>query len=110
MNLKYMKASLFEITYKKKWTFSRHSNLLRCTCINEYCSYVQIYTDASKSLDNKIGVAFTVPEFHIGKEKDQWWVICLYRGNDCTIISNTVDRRDKTFEISYLFRFMCIIG
>ncbi len=32
MNLKYMKVSLFEITYKKKWTFSRHSNLLRCTC------------------------------------------------------------------------------
>ncbi len=28
MNLKYMKVSLFEIT----WTFSRHSNLLRCTC------------------------------------------------------------------------------
>ncbi len=33
MNLKYMKVSLFEISYKKKWTFSRHSNLLRCTCI-----------------------------------------------------------------------------
>ncbi len=27
-----MKVSLFEITYKKKWTFSRHSNLLKCTC------------------------------------------------------------------------------
>ncbi len=35
MNLKYMKVSLFEISYKKKNTFSRHSNLLRCTCI--YC-------------------------------------------------------------------------
>ncbi len=33
MNLKNMKVSLFEITYKKKLTFSRHSNLLRCTCI-----------------------------------------------------------------------------
>ncbi len=33
MNLKYMKVSLFEISYKKKFTFSRHSNLLRCTCI-----------------------------------------------------------------------------
>ncbi len=32
MNLKYMKVSLFEISYKKKLTFSRHSNLLRC-CI-----------------------------------------------------------------------------
>ncbi len=34
MNLKYMNVSLFEITYKKKITFSRHSNLLRCTCIS----------------------------------------------------------------------------
>ncbi len=34
MDLKYMKVSLFEIAYKKKWTFSRHSNLLRCTCIS----------------------------------------------------------------------------
>ncbi len=33
MNLKYMKVSLFEISYKKKWTFSRHYNLLRCTCM-----------------------------------------------------------------------------
>ncbi len=35
MNLKYMKVSLFEISYKKKWTFSQHSNLLRCTCITK---------------------------------------------------------------------------
>ncbi len=33
MNLKYMKVSLFEISYKKKLTLSRHSNVLRCTCI-----------------------------------------------------------------------------
>ncbi len=33
MNLKYMKVSLFEISYKNKLTFPRHSNLLRCTCI-----------------------------------------------------------------------------
>ncbi len=32
MNLKYKKVSLFEISYKKKITFSQHSNLLRCTC------------------------------------------------------------------------------
>ncbi len=36
MNIKYMKVSLFEISYKKKWTFSRHSNLLRCTCISPH--------------------------------------------------------------------------
>ncbi len=45
MNLKYMKVSLFEITYKKKWTFSWHSNLLRCTCIvrlqNEWLFWAQ---------------------------------------------------------------------
>ncbi len=33
MNLKYMKVSLFEISYKKKNTFSQHSNFLRCTCV-----------------------------------------------------------------------------
>ncbi len=45
MNLKYMKVSLFEITYKKKWTFSRHSNLLRCTCIFMYIyTHIHIYT------------------------------------------------------------------
>ncbi len=38
MNLKYMKVSLFEITCKKKWTFSRHSNSLRCTCILSFFS------------------------------------------------------------------------
>ncbi len=32
-----MKVSLFEITYKKKLTFSRHSNLLRCTCNSFAC-------------------------------------------------------------------------
>ncbi len=44
MNQKYMKVSLFEITYKKKWTFLRHSNLLRCTCTYRvvlYPSYLQ---------------------------------------------------------------------
>ncbi len=37
MNLKYMKVSLFAINYKKKLTFSRHSNSLRCTCILDHC-------------------------------------------------------------------------
>ncbi len=41
MNLKYMKVSLFEISYKKKLytTFLRHSNLLRCTCIRYHCLF-----------------------------------------------------------------------
>lgn len=33
--------------------------------INSYYSYIQIYTDASKSLVDRIGVAFIVPEFNI---------------------------------------------
>ncbi len=41
MNLKYMKVSLFEITYKKKWTFSQHSNSLRCTCRYVYSKFLQ---------------------------------------------------------------------
>ncbi len=39
MNLKYMKVSLFEMLQEKK--NSRHSNLLRCTCI--YILYIYIY-------------------------------------------------------------------
>ncbi len=45
MNLKYMKVSLFEISYKKKNTFSRHSNLLRCTCI--YPSHISKNIEAN---------------------------------------------------------------
>lgn len=39
------------------------------TYIDRYHSYVQIYTDASKRVENKIGVAFSIPEFHyeVGK-------------------------------------------
>ncbi len=33
MNLKYMKVSLFETSYKNFVTFSPYSNFLRCTCI-----------------------------------------------------------------------------
>ncbi len=31
INLKYMKVSLFVISYKNKWTISPYSNFLRCT-------------------------------------------------------------------------------
>ncbi len=48
--------------------------------INEYYSYVQIYTDASKSLDNKIGVAFTVPEFHFSVRKRTSDELSVYTG------------------------------
>ncbi len=30
---KYMKVSLFEISYKKKWTFSQYSISFKCTCV-----------------------------------------------------------------------------
>ncbi len=48
--------------------------------INEYYSYVQIYTDASKSLDNKIGEAFTVPEFHLSVRKRTSDELSVYTG------------------------------
>ncbi len=32
-NLFYSRISQFELNYWNKWTFPRHSNLLRCTCI-----------------------------------------------------------------------------
>ncbi len=32
-NLFYSQISQFELNYWNKWTFPRHSNLLRCTCI-----------------------------------------------------------------------------
>ncbi len=43
MNLKYMKVSLFEISYKKKLTFSRHSNL-------PFQSKMAVRADAAASL------------------------------------------------------------
>ncbi len=54
--------------------------------INEYCSYVQIYTDASKSLDNKIGVAFTVPELHLSVRKRTSDELSVYTGEMIAIL------------------------
>ncbi len=46
MNLKYMKVSLFETSYKKKVrTFSRHSIFLRCTCTFSCKHEVRAVTD-----------------------------------------------------------------
>ncbi len=47
MNLKYMKVSLFEISYKKKFTFSRRSNLF------EMHLYINIMLLRSYSALNK---------------------------------------------------------
>lgn len=80
------------------------------TYINENHRYVQIYTDASKSIEYKIGVAFIVPEFQVSIRKMISDEISVYKGEICTKISNTVDRRDETFETSCLFRLKFIIG
>ncbi len=32
-DLRFVEIDLFELNYWNKWTFPRHSNLLRCTCI-----------------------------------------------------------------------------
>ncbi len=36
LNLFNTRVSQFELNYWNKWTFPRHANLLRCTCINTY--------------------------------------------------------------------------
>lgn len=45
----------------KNTAFVLNSHTIQA-CINSYHSYIQIYTGASKSLVNKRGVAFIVPE------------------------------------------------
>ncbi len=39
MNLKHMKVSLFEISYKNKYTFSPYSIFFRCTCIKHHSCF-----------------------------------------------------------------------
>ncbi len=36
MNIKYMKVSLFEISYKKKWTLSPYYIFFLCNCLPVY--------------------------------------------------------------------------
>ncbi len=38
LNLFNTRVSQFELNYGNKWTFPRHSNLLRCTCISHWKS------------------------------------------------------------------------
>ncbi len=59
MNLKYMKVSLFEISYNKnvKLTFSPYSNFLRCTCMYVYmyiCMYIYIRASTNDYFDNQL--------------------------------------------------------
>lgn len=51
-----------------------------CHLCNEHHSYVQIYTDASQSLDNKIEVAFTDPEFNLSIRKRISDELSIYMG------------------------------
>ncbi len=48
INLKYMKVSLFEISYKKKWTFSPYS---RCTCRSVFANHH--FRSGLRSADHK---------------------------------------------------------
>ncbi len=48
MNLKYMKVSLFEISYKKKISFSPYCNFLRCTCIIYYVNQALYFRPQKK--------------------------------------------------------------
>ncbi len=38
-DLNYFRLCAFELNYWNKWTFPRHSNVLRCTCINKNGSF-----------------------------------------------------------------------
>ncbi len=40
LNLFNTQVSQFDLNYRNKWTFPRHSNLWRCTCV---CAYIYIY-------------------------------------------------------------------
>ncbi len=63
MNLKYMKVSLFEITYKKKITFSRHSNLLSIKSI--YWVYWVLFTCIKETFKlTKIWIWSSVNSFY----------------------------------------------
>ncbi len=42
LNLFNTRVSQFDLNYGNKWTFPRHSNLLRCTCVYIYI-YIYIY-------------------------------------------------------------------
>lgn len=46
--------------------------------IDRYHSYIQIDTDASKTLVNKVRVAFIVPEFHI--KVGRGLIVSIYMG------------------------------
>uniref|UniRef100_A0A8C2HUK7 Uncharacterized protein n=1 Tax=Cyprinus carpio TaxID=7962 RepID=A0A8C2HUK7_CYPCA len=54
--------------------------------INDYHSYVQIYTDASKNIDNRIGVAFIVPEFQLAIRKRISDELSVYTGEMIAIL------------------------
>ncbi len=75
-----MKVSLFEISYKKKYTFSRHSNLLRCTCTDfRVVPYLYDFL-LQKSKENilkNIGIQNTlmIVEFHCLDKTHLLWDI-----------------------------------
>lgn len=49
-------------------------------------SYIQIYTDASKNLVNRIGVAFIIPEFHVKVGKRISEGLSVYTGEMIAIL------------------------
>ena len=54
--------------------------------IDKFYSYVQIYTDASKDSGNKVGVAFTVPEFRVKIGKRVNNEVSVYTGELLAIL------------------------
>ncbi|XP_013879364.1 uncharacterized protein LOC106528677, partial [Austrofundulus limnaeus] len=54
--------------------------------IDQYYSYVQIYTDASKDSTGKIGIAIIIPEFHIKQAKRITNGLSVYTGEMSAIL------------------------
>ncbi len=99
MNLEYMKDSLFEISKKKK-TFSRYSNFLRCTCNTIF--------DLAMSIQKLIKNIIKPPELHIlllyfmsFMEREMfgpyWLLICGQIPKDSSYLSFLV-KKEITFQ------------
>ena len=69
---------------------------------NNNYSCVQIYTDASKNLVNRIGISFMVPEFNVKKVKRISDGLSVFR-DDGNSVGIAMCRVGETFERSHMF-------
>ena len=71
----------------------------------EYSEYIQIYTDASKTLNDKVGIAFVIPDLNIMRNKRITDKVAVYTGELMAILM-ALDWIEETREGGFdLFRF-----